>query len=259
MTIIDREMFKGHFNSGGYVLNFTTADFDSFTARVVGVPLCQKYGLSKGKSLGRFLDEASDSDSVKLCKALLDYEEACFPSVGISAEEKGQRQKLRAVLESEEGAYSALQPIDAAISQKGPEYVRSLSARAKQDLESGSLDSALTKARTLLEEAFCHAIEAVGHEPKSRGNITDLEGQFKALYSMRQSGDNDTRINDLITGAGKIVASIAALRNIGGDAHGLGSKRFKIESHYAKLCLNAATVVAEFVLDIVERHKSKVL
>ncbi|POO88177.1 hypothetical protein C1H57_25205, partial [Clostridium sp. 2-1] len=39
------------FNRGGYVLNFSTNDFDVFTMSSVGVPLCEHYKESKGKSL----------------------------------------------------------------------------------------------------------------------------------------------------------------------------------------------------------------
>ena len=33
------------FNRNGYVLNFSTADFDVFTTNSIGVALCNKYGL----------------------------------------------------------------------------------------------------------------------------------------------------------------------------------------------------------------------
>ena len=257
MTLVERELFKGHFNCGGYVLNFTTAEFDSFTARVVGIPLCRNYGLSKGKSLGRYLDEASDVEAAKLCKALLDYEESCFPSETLSAEGKEQIRKMRSIVDNNLDVNHVLDPIEASIKKRGPEYIRALSVRAKEDFKNDSFDSTLTKARTILEESFCYAIEVRGETPPEKGNITDLEGKFKSLYQMRQSKENDNRINDLITGIGKIVSSIGALRNIGSDAHGLGTKRFKVNPHHAKLCLNAATILAEFILDVVEHNANR--
>lgn len=33
-------------NEGGYVLDFSTADFDAFTYKSIGVPLCETYRLS---------------------------------------------------------------------------------------------------------------------------------------------------------------------------------------------------------------------
>ena len=39
------------FNRDGYVLNFSTSKFDVFTSNSIGIALCDKFGLSKGKSL----------------------------------------------------------------------------------------------------------------------------------------------------------------------------------------------------------------
>lgn len=44
---------KGHldelFNRDGYVLDFSTNGFDEFTFQSIGIRLCEKYCLSKGK------------------------------------------------------------------------------------------------------------------------------------------------------------------------------------------------------------------
>lgn len=39
------------FNRNGYVLNFSTNDFDVFTTNSIGEALCEKFGLSKGSRL----------------------------------------------------------------------------------------------------------------------------------------------------------------------------------------------------------------
>ncbi len=44
----------------------------------VGVAICNKYGLSKGKSLTKFVEEASPDDATKLLCDLLDYCEAHY-------------------------------------------------------------------------------------------------------------------------------------------------------------------------------------
>lgn len=63
----------GLFNRGGYVLDFSSSDFDDFTKEVVGFRLTEYYGLSKGKSLVAFTEEGKESDIVKLFVALFDY------------------------------------------------------------------------------------------------------------------------------------------------------------------------------------------
>lgn len=51
MTETEKSRFLRLFNRGGYVLNFATDSFDTFTKISVGVALCARYGLTKGKSL----------------------------------------------------------------------------------------------------------------------------------------------------------------------------------------------------------------
>lgn len=68
------------FNRIGYVLNFSTSDFDAFTMDSVGVALCDRYKLSKGKSLTAYIQEASDDDGYKLLSDLLAYYENDYPS-----------------------------------------------------------------------------------------------------------------------------------------------------------------------------------
>lgn len=44
---IEKGLFAQLFNRSGYVLDFSTADFDAFTLSSIGVQLCSKYHLSK--------------------------------------------------------------------------------------------------------------------------------------------------------------------------------------------------------------------
>lgn len=78
MTNMEKGALVKLFNRGGYVLDFSTPDFDAFTLDSVGVALCQKYGLSKGKSLIAFVDEATEDDAYKLLSDLLTYYETQY-------------------------------------------------------------------------------------------------------------------------------------------------------------------------------------
>ena len=77
---IEKGVFLKLFNRGGYVLDFSTNDFDIFTMASIGIPLCTKYELSKGKSLIAYLSEASDVDGTKLLRDLLEYYEINYKS-----------------------------------------------------------------------------------------------------------------------------------------------------------------------------------
>lgn len=132
-------------------------------------------------------------------------------------------------------------------------YITDLSDRAMKDVIDGNYDSAITKSRTLLEEVFCYVIEKKGEEPSESGDIGKLYNQVKQLYNMHQSKDIDKRINGLLSGLEKILSAIAEMRNKGSDSHGVGVKRINIADHHARLFVNSAMTMADFVLAVSEK------
>ena len=69
---------------------------------------------------------------------------------------------------------------------------------------------------------------------------------------MHQDAETDVRINNLLSGLNKIVDSISQMRNRGSDAHGLGNRRINIKDYHARLFVNSARIVADFILAVVE-------
>lgn len=130
------------------------------------------------------------------------------------------------------------------------EYIRSISARAMDDVEQKNFDSAITKSRTLLEETFCYVIEKKSATPSTSGNMSDLYKQVKDLYNMHGDANTDRRINTLLSGLEKIVSSISEMRNKDSDAHGVGASRITIDEHHARLFVNAAMAMADFILSV---------
>ena len=133
-------------------------------------------------------------------------------------------------------------------------YITDLSGRAMQDVIDGNYDSAITKSRTLVEEVFCYAIEKKGEIPSESGDIGKLYSQVKTLYNMHQNKDMDKRINGLLSGLEKILSAIAEMRNKGSDSHGVGAKRINIAEHHARLFVNSAMTMADFVLAVSDRQ-----
>ena len=132
------------------------------------------------------------------------------------------------------------------------QYISDLSNRAMKDVNEGNFDSAITKSRTLLEETFCYVIEKKGDTPSDSGDIGKLYNQVKQLYNMHQDKNMDKRINGLLSGLEKILSAIAEMRNVGSDSHGVGAKRISIAEHHAKLFVNAAMIMADFILSVEE-------
>lgn len=135
-------------------------------------------------------------------------------------------------------------------------YIISLSSRAMEDVLNGNFDSAITKSRTLIEEVFCYVIEKKGGTPSESGDIGKLYSQVKTLYNMHQNKDMDKRINGLLSGLEKILTAIAEMRNKVSDSHGVGARRIQIAEHHARLFVNSAMTMADFVLAESENHMS---
>ena len=129
-------------------------------------------------------------------------------------------------------------------------YIKNMSERATKDVEDGNFDSAVTHARTLLEEVFMYVIERKDIEPSQDGDISKLYKQVRDLYNMHTDKNMDRRINTLLSGLNNIVNSIAELRNKESDSHGAGQRRVGIDDYHARLAVNASVAMAEFILSV---------
>lgn len=157
------------------------------------------------------------------------------------------------------GSVFVIQKIGTTISVAAPSvtaldrrYITDISERAMKDISDGNYDSAITKSRTLVEEVFCYVIEKKGVEPSESGDMGKLYNQVKQMYNMHQDKDVDKRINGLLSGLEKILSAIAEMRNKASDSHGVGAKRINISDYHARLFVNSAMTMADFVLAVSE-------
>ena len=81
--------------------------------------------------------------------------------------------------------------------------------------------------------------------------------QVKTLYNMHTDPNTDRRINTLLSGLNNIVSAIAEMRNKDSDAHGVGANRISIEEHHARLFVNSAMTMADFILSAELKVNSK--
>ena len=72
---------------------------------------------------------------------------------------------------------------------------------------------------------------------------------------MHTDANTDRRINALLSGLNSIVSAIAEMRNKDSDAHGVGANRIPIEEHHARLFVNAAMAMADFILSVEQKSK----
>ena len=249
---VDKGILASFFNDGGYVLDFTTEGLDRFSVDSVGVPICAVYKLSKGKSLATFVNVGEKKKVLKLFDDLIRYyEDKWSEELQQDAVKRRQLEKLKQVLDKYRDGGNVSVSIPSVKKITGS-YIRDIATRSMRDVENGNFDSALTKARTLVEETFCHVIELKGLEPDKSGDIRRKYAQVKDLYNMHGNKDVDKRINELLSGLEKILTAITEMRNGVSDAHGVGLRRINIKSHHARLFVNSAQMMAGFILAVSE-------
>ena len=74
---------------------------------------------------------------------------------------------------------------------------------------------------------------------------------------MHQSKDVDRRINSLLSGLEKILTAIKEMRNEASDSHGVGNRRIALEEHHARLFVNSAMTMADFILSVQKKSEDK--
>lgn len=135
------------------------------------------------------------------------------------------------------------------------QYIRELPERIKGDVENKDFDSVVTKSRTLLEEVLIYIIEnQTKKEYKSSGDLNKIYQEVTEMLNMRQNGDWDKRVNELLGGLHKMVSAISGMRNIGSDAHGVGTSRINIKEREARLIAQSSMLLAEYWLSVYEKR-----
>lgn len=138
------------------------------------------------------------------------------------------------------------------------QYIRELLDRIKGDIENKDYDSVITKSRTLLEEVFIFIIEKLTKEKyKSNGDLVKIYQEVTDLLNMRQNGEWDKRVNELLGGLHKILGAVSSMRNMNSDAHGAGASRITIQEREAILVANSSMMMAEYVLSVYSQKYDK--
>lgn len=251
------------FNRSGYVLDFSTADFDAFTMDSVGVPLCETYKLSKGKSLIAYVKDASDEDCYKLLSDLLTYYETQYRDF----ESETQETDIFGIPSS--GAYRLLYQNCKGIIDKyrKPEPNTEI-AKAVEDSFSSEYMS--QQIKLMLDNQETYPAEAIGKAKelvesccrtilKIREIDINLDWKFHQLVGhvldeldvMPKKVDDKSHIAKSlkqIYGSLKgIVVPIAEIRNEYGTGHGRPADFEGLDSRHAKLLVGMSITLVQFL------------
>lgn len=120
--------------------------------------------------------------------------------------------------------------------------------KCREKVEVGDYSGAITNARSLVE-AVCVKIEA-DLDPNALGNDGDLVKLFnrvrKLLNLDPSRQDISESLKQVLSGLSNIINGLAAMRNKMSDAHGVA---YKPSRHHAKLAVNSAKTLADFLFD----------
>lgn len=261
---LDRIKLMKFFNRGGFVFDFTIQGFNDFTSESIGIPLCQKYNLSRGKSLEAYIKEASLENSLKLLFDLLDYYEVsglsrdltyqCLnPSVVTDYEDcKSILDKLKqsTIIDKETKKLKEVFNSDYISSQ--------INLMLKMQNENPT--EAIGKAKELIESCCKTILEKEGYIIEKDWDMTRLVDEtFKLFGIMPKEISDDVKgaksIKQVLGNLKAIAQGISELRNLYGSGHGKSSSFTGLEPRHASLAVGSSVTLVRFLWDSYERYK----
>ncbi len=131
----------------------------------------------------------------------------------------------------------------------GHEYVSEQIEKCQEKIALDDFSGAITNARTLCEAVLIHVIESVENvEVNNDGKITNLWSRAKkALKLDLDKSEIPEYVFQILTGLDSIVNGLAGLSNNAGDRH---ANKFNTKKHHAKVAVNSAMTLCDFVIDI---------
>lgn len=131
------------------------------------------------------------------------------------------------------------------------EFIREQTEKCDKKVTDGDYDGAITNARSLIE-AVLFEIEGrldSGRQPYD-GDMQKLYKRTQKLLNLDpEKADLSDSLKMVLRGLSSIVGGLAPLRNKMGDAH---VRTYKPERHHAKLAVNSAKTLTDFLIDTLE-------
>lgn len=229
------------FNRSGYVLNFSTNDFDVFTTNSIGEALCAKYGLSKGKSLTAYLNSASDENRLKLLSDLFhyyeenmeyeyneNYEDDLYWGSGISRyDERYARiyKKCKSIIDRLEGGSSAIAKTADDLKGKFSSEYMSQQIELMVSMQSTTPTNAIGLAKELIESCCKTILDELGIEWSKNDDVPQLTNKVMSALSLLPANIHETdqgvdAIKAVLGNLRAIPTKLAEIRNPFGSGHG---------------------------------------
>lgn len=128
--------------------------------------------------------------------------------------------------------------------------------KCKRKILEEDYNGAVTNSRSLIEAIFIEIIER--HEEKEIKNDGNVENQWSRVKKiMKLEIDKETLpdyVIQILGGIDTAIKGLAGLSNNAGDRH---ANKFRTRKHHAKLAVNLAMTISDFLIDSWEFQKKK--
>lgn len=276
MTNIEKGIFLKLFVRDGYVLDFSTSEFDSFTMASIGIPLCSKYKQSKGKSLTAFINDATSELSTKLLLDLLNYYETSYPN--FEKERDGINDPF-ALVSQDNTVYQKLyaQCKEIACRLSPNQFSESMTNTLKEAFSSDYINKQLNimlenqatnptesigKAKELIESCCETILERSGVAINKDWKLNNLVDETMKLLKVTPEHVSETAkeakaIKAILGSLKGIASNIAIVRNAYGSGHGKSTSYIGLQERHAKLAIGSSITLVNFLWDSYERQNKK--
>lgn len=261
LSSIEIGAFLNFFNRGGYVLDFSTVDFDTFTHESIGVSLCEKYKMSKGKSLVAYVNQATQDEILKLFNDLMTHYE-------LSPLKENDEEHFKSYSTAYAKCRSILDRINA--TSIADVSITDLKQVFCSDYISAQIDvmiktqnenptEAIGKAKELIESCCKTILEKENITIDKNWDMPKLVDEtFKFFKIMPKDISEDTKgaksIKQVLGNLKAIAQGISELRNLYGSGHGKSSSYTGLEPRHASLAVGSSVTLVRFLWDSYERH-----
>lgn len=270
LTNIEIGTFLKLFNRGGYVLNFSTNDFDVFTMESIGVALCSEYKMSKGKSLAAYVQNAPIGNVEKLLKDLLSYYEENYEyeytetegeeEFGYSrydAEYARTYKKCRAYMDRILNITTPLAVNAAELKEKFSSEYLSKQIELMLKMQNENPTDAIGKAKELIESCCKTILDNKGVKWDKNWDMGRLTGETLNLLNLTPKSISGTdpvseNIKAVLGNLRGISTKLAEIRNPYGSGHGKSASFTGLETRHAKLAVGCSITFVTFLWDTYE-------
>ncbi|HFI0504509.1 TPA: abortive infection family protein [Streptococcus suis] len=267
---IEKGVFLSLFNRAGYVLNFSTDSFNVFTQSSIGIPLCEHYGLSKGKSLTAYVNEAKEHEVIKLLSDLLEYYESYYQSEidsdedsysgRLNKEYQAYYKRCRAVMDRIKLNITPFTDAGETLKEKFSSDYVSAQIDFMLKMQSENPTEAIGKSKEFIESC-CKTILESSQEPVNKDwNVSQLvKATMKFLEISTDNVDESTSesrtVKAILGNLHGVAGNITELRNAYGSGHGKSATYKGLTVRHAKLAVGSSITLVNYLWDTYEWRK----